>query len=522
MSHEALSAMLPTFMWLPILVAALTVLTRRSPVLQRIMALTVHALALVGAIVSLIIVSDGSVIAEQVSDWAPGISIPFVVDTLAALMLAVASLMVLVCSVFAITTGDDADPYFHPLVLVLSAGVYGAFLTGDLFNLFVMIEVALIPSYVLLTRSGRAAAMTAGRIYFGVNLLVSAVLLAGVGMVYGSAGTVQLGELAAAATESTAVALATGVVLLALGAKAALVPVHTWLPRSYPFASVAVSALLSGLLTKIGVYGCFRIYSVVYDGTGLETVWLIVLLATMIIGVFGALGESEMRSILSFHMTSQVGYIMLPLAFFGPLGMTAAVFYMIHHIIVKAALFLACGAVEHHAGTGKLSQLGGYFRRGPWLGVVFILAALSLVGVPPLSGFVAKMSLIRAALDAGQYIAAVSAIVVGLLTLLSMLKIWNGAFWGPDRETMRDGRRSIPVPVSDVTDPTAGRLRRGVARTAGSAGETIPWRQVLPAVALVLCTIGLGLGAEVLVDLSSTAAEGLVDTSDYIEAVTSR
>lgn len=520
MNPEVLAALLPTFMWLPILIAAVTLVTRRMPDLQRFLALAVHGLAFGGAIAALVAVSDGTVIAEQVSDWAPGISIPFVLDTFAALMLGVAALMVLVCTLFAIVTGDDADPYFHPLVLVLSAGVYGAFLTGDLFNFFVMIEVALIPSYVLLTRSGRPEAMTAGRIYFGVNLLVSAVLLAGVGMVYGTAGTVNLAELAGAAAESTQVGLAAGVVLLALGAKAALVPVHTWLPRSYPFASVAVTALLSGLLTKIGVYGIFRVYGLVYDGTGLESLWLVVLLATMIIGVLGALGESGMRSILSFHMTSQVGYIMLPLAFFGPLGMAAAIFYMIHHIIVKAALFLACGAVEHHAGTGRLSQLGGYARREPWLGLVFILAALSLVGVPPLSGFVAKMSLIHSSLDAGLYFAAVCAIIVSLFTLLSMLKIWNGAFWGADPEPATEGRQvAASATAPDATDPAAGRLRRKFLRTPPSSLDRVPRRLILPAALLVACTVSIGLGAEVLMDLALTAAEGLNDTTSYTEAV---
>lgn len=522
MNRDVLSTLLPAFVWLPILAAAVTLLVRRFAGPQRFLALAVHALALAGALVSLSTVSDGTVIAEQVSGWAPGISIPFVLDTFAGLLLGVAALMVLVCTLFAVVTGDDADPYFHPLVLVLSAGVYGAFLTGDLFNLFVMIEVALIPSYVLLTRSGQAAAMTAGRIYFGVNLLVSAVLLAGVGLVYGSAGTVNLAELAGAATESPAVALAGGVVLLALGAKAALVPVHTWLPRSYPFASVAVTALLSGLLTKIGVYGVFRVYGLVYDGTGLETVWLVVLLATMMIGVLGALGESGMRSILSFHMTSQVGYIMLPLSFFGPLGMAAGIFYMVHHIIVKAALFLSCGAVEHHAGTGKLSQLGGYARREPWLGLVFILAALSLVGIPPLSGFVAKLSLIHASMDAGHYLAAAMAVVVSLFTLLSMLKIWNGAFWGADPDPITGPALTAAVATTpDATDPGAARLRHQT-QDAPTALDRMPRRLILPGALLAACTVGIGLGADVLVDLATTAAEGLSDTTAYTEAVVPR
>lgn len=523
MNLDVLASALPAALWLPIVVAAVVLGFRRNREIQRLLSISLHVLMLGAAIWALITVSDGTVVVEQVSAWPAGISIPFVLDTFAALMVGVAALMVLVCTIFAITTDDDADPYFHPLVLVLAAGVYGAFLTGDLFNLFVMIEVALIPSYVLLTRSGSTDAIAAGRIYFTVNLLVSAVLLCGVGFVYGTTGTVNLGELTGAAHESSAAAVALGVVLLALAAKAAVVPVHLWLPRSYPFSSVAVTALLSGLLTKIGVYGVFRVYSVGYEGTGLEMVWLVVLILTMVVGVLGALGESSMRSILSFHMTSQVGYIMLPLAFFGPLGMAAAVFYMIHHIIVKAALFLLCGAVEHHAGTGKLAQLGGYARREPWLGVAFIVAALSLVGIPPLSGFVAKFGLIRASLDAGVYVAAAAAVIVSLFTLLSMLKIWNGAFWGSDPEPADLAPPAAQFATSsDHTDPSAGRLRRKFAQAPAPTLGRLPARLVVPGAVLAVCSLSIGLGADVLWTLASTAAEQLADPTVYQEAVMSQ
>lgn len=525
--EDTAAMLLPAALWLPILAAAFSLMLRTRKSAQRIVATAVHLTVFIGALYCVALTQDGSVIAEQVSGWPGGVSIPFVLDTFAGLMVSVAALMVLVCSFFAMVTGDDEDPFFHPLVLILSGGVYGAFLTGDLFNLFVMIEVALIPSYVLLSRSGRSAQMTAGRIYFAVNLLVSAVLLAGVGLVYGTAGTVNMGELAGAAQESTATALAMGVVLLALGAKAALVPVHTWLPRSYPFASVAVTALLSGLLTKIGVYGIFRIYAVVYGGdASLQWLWLIVLLATMTVGVFGALGESSMRSILSFHMTSQVGYILLPLAFFGPLGLTAGIFYMVHHIIVKAALFLASGAVEHHAGTGKLAHLGGYARREPWLGLIFLIAALSLVGVPPFSGFVAKMSLILAALESDAYIAAAFAVLISLFTLLSMLKIWNGAFWGADPDPVRtDTEQATFATMPDRTDPGSDRLRTKFKRLVGGPRPPedqvgrVPRRLIAPAAVLALMTVSIGLGADVLLGLAETAAQGLSDPEAYTQAV---
>ncbi|MBC7292155.1 MAG: monovalent cation/H+ antiporter subunit D family protein [Actinotalea sp.] len=502
--------------------AGVTLAVGGRVVLQRVLALGTHAAVVAFGIAIVVATRDGEVIAEQVAGWPGGISIPFAVDVFAGLMITVAAFLVLVSSVFGIGTRDDADRYFHPLVLVLTGGVYGAFATADLFNLFVMIEVALVPSYVLLTRSGRMPQLGAGRVYLTVNLLVSTILLSGVGLVYATAGTVNLGELAGAAQESVPVALAGGVVLVALGAKAALVPVHSWLPRSYPFASVAVTALLSGLLTKIGVYWIFRLYAVMFGGDErLHTAWLWVLGATMVVGVLGALGESGMRAILSFHMTSQVGYILLGIGFFGPLGLAAGIFYLIHHIIVKAALFLACGAVEHQAGTGRLSKLGGAARHSPWLALVFLGAALSLVGIPPFSGFVAKLTLVRAAVFESEYLVAGLAVAVSLFTLLSMLKIWNGAFWGQDPAPVRQvalvsgQTESLP----DVTDPTGEAIPApGVERAPHPL--RVPWRLVLPGAVLTLLSLSIGLGADVLLSLAQTAAEGLVDPTRYVEAVT--
>ena len=498
-----MSELLPMLLGAPLLAAGLTLLVPSLPV-RRVLALGTTALVLGYALWLVAATADGDVLVQQVAGWPAGIAIPFAVDLFSALMVAVASLLVLVCSWYAAATGDDEDLYFLPMVLVMSGGVYGAFVTADLFNLFVMVEVALVPSYVLLTRSGRSPQLAAGRVYLTVNLLISTVLLLGIGLLYGVTGTVNLGELAGAARESDTAALAAGVVLVALGGKAALVPLHSWLPRSYPYASTAVSAMFSGLLTKIGVYGLFRVYSVVFDGDPrLGTVLQVVLVVTMVVGVLGALGESSMRTILSFHMTSQVGYILLGLGFFGVLGLAAGIFYLVHHVIVKAALFLATGAVEHTRGTGELDRLGGVARREPLVAVVFMVAALSLTGIPPFSGFVAKLTLVRAALVEEAWWAAGFAVAVSLFTLLSMTKIWNGVFWGedphPDPATEPGG--SITTQVASVAPP---RVRTGL---------------VLPGLALAGLSLCLGIGAEALLGLSLVAAEGLVDTSAYVRAV---
>lgn len=449
--------------------------------------------------------SDGSTAAHAVGAWPAGIAIPFAVDQLSALMLVVTGLLTLVCSWFAVVSGPGRVHLFAPFVLVLTAGVNGALLTADLFNLFVFIEVMLLPSYGLLILAARGRgterSVRGSRLYVTFNLLVSTLFLAGVGLVYGIAGTVNLAELAGAARQSSAVAAAVGVCLVALSMKAATFPAYGWLARAYPSTSPAVTALFSGLHTKVAIYAIYRIYAVVFDG---DERWLWVGLTafslTMVVGVLGAVGENTTRSILAFHMVSQIGYILLGMAIFTAAGLAAGIFYLLHHMIVKASLFLSVGAVEVRHGTARLDSVSAVARREPWLAVAFAMSALSLAGLPPFSGFVAKLSIIVAAFDSGHVLVAGVAIVVSLLTLLSMLKIWDAVFVSSD--TSREGAPA----TGDGTSAVAAPPRVGMALTA-------------PGLVLAVVTLALGLGAEGLLSLAHVAAEGLLDPSVYVEAV---
>ncbi|GAA1393661.1 monovalent cation/H+ antiporter subunit D family protein [Pseudonocardia kongjuensis] len=498
------AALLPLLVGLPLGAAGLTAPARAGALWARVVLIGLLGANLAAGIALVAATSGGVVLAEPVGAWPGGIAIPFVADALSSLMLTVTGLLALVCTAFGLMTGPGAARLFPPLVLALVGGVNGALLTADLFNLFVFIEVMLLPSYGLLVlarrRQGTLRSVSGTRLYVAFNLFVSTVFLAGVALVYGTAGTVNLAELAGAAQESGTVAAAAGICLAALSMKAAVVPVHGWLARAYPSTSPAVTALFSGLHTKVAIYAIYRIYAVVFDG---ETRWLwigvVLFSATMLVGVLGAVGESTMRSILAFHMVSQIGYILLGVALFTPLGLAAGIFYLLHHMIVKASLFLSTGAVEERHGTGALDGIRGVARRDPLLVAAFGVAALSLAGIPPFSGFVAKLTLILAALDAGQVAAAVVAIVVSLLTLLSMIKIWNALVRRPDE----DG------------EPAGG----GGTAVAAPPVPSVGLRLTLPALVLAAVTLGLGLGAELLYGLSATAAAGLLDTSGYVEAV---
>jgi multicomponent Na+:H+ antiporter subunit D len=277
--------------------------------------------------------------------------------------------------------------------------------------------------------------------------------------------------------------------LAAFGIKAALFPVFFWLPASYHTASFAVAAIFAGLLTKVGVYALFRVFTLLFQMEGdLRTIVAVVAAGTMVFGVFGAAIQWNVRRILSFHIISQIGYMLMGLAIATPAALMGGIFYIIHHIIVKANLFLLAGAIRHAAGTDDLKKTGGLLRSHPWLAVLFLIPALSLAGLPPLSGFWAKLLVIDPALRAGEYWLAAVALVVGLLTLFSMSKIWMEAFW-----------KEAPI-------------KRTVPRK-------VPVALIVPIVLLAGVTITIGLFAQPFVTFAESAAAVLVDPSKYIAAV---
>lgn len=479
----------------PLLAAGVQVATPRWRLLQRVLVFGVTGAVLVTAVALVFGTLDGTVLVQRLGGWPAGIAITFAADTFSAVMLAVTAVIVLACSAFAATAGDDTDPRFLPLVMIMSAGTYGAFLTADLFTFFVLVELMLAPSYALLTMAGSGHRIRAGRLYVATNLLASTMLLIGIGLVYGTAGTVNLAGLAGAGLVSTQVTIGAAVVLVALGVKAAAVPVHGWLPATYPHASPVVTALFSGLLTKVGVYGIMRIYAVVFEGAAAFH-WLIMVVAlvTMLVGVLAAVGEQAVRPVLSFHMVSQIGYILFALALFTELGLAAGVFFMVQYIPVKACLFLVAAAIEVTFGAGRIDRLGGLAPHEPILAVTFAAGALALVGIPPLSGFVGKLVLVRAAVSDGQYAAAAIAVAVSLVTLISMVKVWNAVFWGHEQEPAEGGTRAA-ITV---------RVRPGL---------------IAPALALAVLSLAAGLAAQPLLAVSETAGAGLLDPGGYVAAV---
>lgn len=432
----------------------------------------------------------------QAGGWPAPFGITLVADVFAALMVVVAAVVGLAVVVYSfgdVDQGRQAHGH-HPLVHLLLAGVCGAFLTGDLFNLYVWFEVMLTASFVLLGLGGSREQLGGAVRYVALNLVSSALFLAGAGIVYGLAGTLNMADLSVklAGAPRGAVTAASVLFLAAFSIKAAVFPVFFWLPASYHTPPAAVSALFAGLLTKVGVYALVRTFTLLFrqDVPFTHGVLLAVAAATMVSGVLGAASQSHVRRILAFHIVSQIGYMVLGLGLFVPLALAGSVFYIFHHIIVKTNLFLVGGLVGKLGGTERLSGLGGFWARRPVLAALFLVPALSLAGVPPLSGFHAKLLLVRAGLDERAFVLVGVALAVSLLTLYSMSKIWNEVFAKPSSVEL-----GPPHPPARIAS------------------------RVAPVAALALLTLAIGVAPAPLLALSAQAAHQLLDPSGYVTAV---
>ncbi|MEM8902603.1 MAG: proton-conducting transporter membrane subunit [Actinomycetota bacterium] len=491
-----MSVLLPLLIAVPLTGAALSVAAIGSRQAQRAISLLCSVATTAIALTVLLEVDAEGTLVSPIGDWPADIAINLVADRFAALLLTISSTMLLAVLVYAIGQhGDDErSRWYHPAYLVLIAGVCGAFLAGDLFNLFVWFEVLLIASYVLLTLEGSDRQIRAGTTYVVLNVIESFVLVTGVALIFAATGTLNMAVLPERLAElPDGVRLGLNLLLLiAFGLKAAVFPLFSWLPDSYPAAPSPVSAVFAGLLTKIGVYAMIRTETLLFPGE-LRTLLLVIAGLTMVVGVLGAIAQTDMKRILSFHIVSQIGYMIMGLALGGVAAITATIFYMLHHIPVKTSLFLVEGVVARETGSSNLSRVSGLARRSWPLATLFLIPAFSLAGLPPFSGFLGKLAVVTEGLDQRSWWVVGAALAVSLMTLISMLKIWTGIFWGsPDPEVGTSGRTGI------------------VRHHRLMAGATA---------AVVTLTLAIALFAGPLYRFCERAAIDVVDVAAYTTAV---
>lgn len=486
----------------PLATLAVCVLLSRYPFAQRVASIAGSFALLAAALALLAEVADGTILATQFGAWAAPFGITFVADMLAAAMVLVTAVMAVAISVYGLADGarERERAFFHPLYHGLLLGVCGSFLTGDIFNLYVWFEVMLISSFGLLVVGGTREQLDAGVKYVTLNLLATTLFLMGVGFLYGLTGTLNMADLARALPEIENQGLVTTlavVFLLAFGSKAALFPLFFWLPAAYHTASAPVVAIFAALLTKVGVYAILRTFTLLFTGDAGYTGPIVgaIAAATMVTGVLGAASHFDMRRILSFHIISQIGYMLVGIAVATPLALAGSVLYVVHHIVVKANLFLIAGAVRLAGGSFDLKKIGGLHRSAPLLALLFAVPALSLAGLPPLSGFWAKLLVVKSSLDAGHVFLPVVALAVGALTLYSMVKIWNEAFW--KGQTELSGEAAV--------------------KWRASPAERVA--MLLPIAALSAITLTIGLATEPFLEFSMRAATQMLEPAGYIQAV---
>jgi multicomponent Na+:H+ antiporter subunit D len=551
------TSLVPLPVILPLLGSGAALMLFRYPRAQRLVSVVVLSLVVVVAAVLLVVADREGPQVVWLGGWAD-LGVALVADRLAALMLLVSAVVTLAVLLYSLGQGiSDSDrsapvSIYHPTFLTLVAGVSNAFLAGDLFNLFVSFEILLFASYVLLTLGGTEGRIRAGTIYVVVNVLSSMLFLVTIAAVYAAVGTLNLAQIAVRLDDlpdSTQLMLHL-LLLVTFSIKAAVFPLSLWLPDSYPTAPAPVTAVFAGLLTKVGVYAIIRTETLLFPGGELSTLLLVVAGLSMVIGILGAIAQSDIKRLLSFTLVSHIGYMLYGIGLADAAGMSGAVFYVAHHITIQTALFLVVGMVERQAGSTALLRLGGLARLFPLLGVLFFVAGMNLAGIPPFSGFLGKAGLFQAGIEHGG---ALSLTVMGLgtvtslLTLYAVTKTWSLAFWRSPEEAHAMARELAeadePTPTTragrrgqvqlDTTSYDAGEVRQAGAILDGEQPDRdlhqrlaedgrpsrLPVLMTAPTAGLVAVSVALTLVAGPLYSFTDRAAEDLVGRTAYTDAV---
>lgn len=478
--------------------ATLLLLARRSPALRRWVSVLAVAVLLPVTLALLFHGLDGPARVYALGDWQPPFGIVLVLDGLAGVMLALTAVLALPTLLYACRGDDARGPNFHALFQFQLMGLNGAFLTGDIFNLFVFFEVLLIASYGLLLHGGGSRRTAAGLHYVVLNLAGSSLFLVALGLLYGTAGTLNMADLAlavrqASGDEAVLLRAAALVLLVVFGLKAALLPLYFWLPAAYSAATAPVAALFA-VMTKVGVYAVLRVYSLIFGAGAGELAhvalpWLgPVALATLLLGSVGALSALRLSATVAWLVIVSVGTLLAGVALATPAATAAVVYYMVHSTLAAAALFLIADQVGRDRGDKADRLTAGPAPRQPIvLGGLYLLAAMALIGLPPLSGFIGKVALLQAAAaTTGGVPFWMLLLLSGLLALIALSRAGSTLFWSPRHES-----------AAQATDP----VRLGLTL-------------VLPAL-----LVALSLWAQQVLQAGQQVAAQLHAPDRYIEAV---
>src|SRR5690554_2590659 len=417
-----------------LLTAILLLLSWMNPKIQRYISIIGSVLGIIiGGLLFNKVWTEG-IQSVQLGNWDAPFGISMVADTLAVSLIVLTNIVALAVSIYSTKNMVSSRLKFryYAIFHFLIMGLSGAFITGDLFSLYVWFEVIIISSFVLLTIGGRAIQIEGAVKYFTLNMLSSIIFLTAIAMVYGTTGSLNMAELSRIIPEIENKGLIQTISLIffiGFGVKSGVFPLYFWLPASYHTPPAAVSALFAGLLTKVGIYAMIRVFTLLFPlGELNQMILMIVAGFTIFFGGIGALVQKDLQRVFSYLIICHIGFMVGGLSLFTQVAIVGAVMYMFHDIIVKATLFMISGVMYRIFGNTKLVIMGGLMDSHPRLSFLFAIPIFALVGVPPLSGFWPKVSLFTASYTQGEMFMLIMFIFASLITLVIIAKVWNNTF----------------------------------------------------------------------------------------------
>ncbi|MFD5904116.1 Na+/H+ antiporter subunit D [Streptomyces microflavus] len=550
-----MNALVPLPVLLPLCATGLSLtFGTRMQRFQRFISVAVLTAVLALSVILMIAADRQGPLSVHLGDFAPPLGITLVADRLSGLMLTVSSAVTLCVLIYSLGQGmtdrDKETPLavFHPAYLILVAGVSCTFLAGDLVNLFVSFEIMLVASFVLLTLGGTGPRMRAGSTYVIISLFSSMLFLIAIAMTYAALGTVNFAQLAERlpGLPLGVQTLIQAMLITVFAIKAAAFPLAAWLPDSYPTAPAPVTAVFAGLLTKVGVYCMMRTETLLFPGNRIGDLLMAVALASMIIGILGAVAQTDLKRLLSFTLISHIGFMVFGIGLATREAYGGAIVYVVHHITVQTTLFLVAGLIERRGGTTELTRLGGLAKAAPLLALLFFVPAMNLAGIPPLSGFIGKLGLMRAGVADGSawaWILVAGSVVTSLLTLYVVAKVWNLAFWraappglaeagtvlesGDDSDDDTDeGPDGVPGTgdegVTVVRQPAGGPVAATLREKAVITTSRLPRPMTAATAATIVLALSFTVFAGPLTTFTDRSAVELLKRTPYIEEVLGR
>jgi len=473
----------------------------RKTVPQRVLSIGGSFISLIFAVKLFTKVFNGDILIMHAANWEAPFGIVFVADLLSSTLVLLTAIAALAVSIFSATgIGRQRILYgYFPIFHFLVMGLNGAFLTGDIFNLYVFYEVIIISSFVLMTLGGRKAQLEGAVKYMAMNILASTFFLTGIGLLYGISGSLNMADLALIVPkiENRAIVDITATFfLIGFGIKSAIFPLYFWLTSSYHTPPSAVAAIFGGLLTKVGIYALFRVFTLIFiPNEFIRDLLLVLSILTILTGAFGALIKTNVRRLFSYLIVCHIGFMIGGLGMYSKLAILGAVFYLIHDIMVKTNLFLIAGLIRQMRGSMDMKKLGGLYAEYPKISLLMAIVLFSLAGIPPLSGFWPKIYLLQGAFENAHYFYAGALILGSFITLFVIAKFWSEVFWkkSPDPDTIEDKFKDLI----------------GIRKIA----------LILPICILAASSLYIGLNAEIIIQVADRISSEMLNTTPYIQAV---